>query len=56
MHILKSLVYYDDVDLSDWPVVLDNPDREWSEVCRYIEEEVMKMIKNGKALNSEADT
>ena len=48
MHVLKSLVYYNDVDLADWPVILDEPDLKWSEVSRYIEEEVMKMIKTDK--------
>jgi hypothetical protein len=45
MHILKSLVYFNDVDLADWPVILDKPDLKWSEVSGYIEEEVMKIIK-----------
>jgi hypothetical protein len=23
--VLKSLIYFDDVDLADWPVLIENP-------------------------------
>jgi hypothetical protein len=40
-HILKSLVYFDDVDLTDWPVLILNPKLKWVEVKKRIEKAVM---------------
>lgn len=31
-HVLKSLVYFKDVDFADWPVMLRDPDLKWSSV------------------------
>ena len=41
MHIIKSLIYFDDVDLADWPVLLKKPDLKWTEVKKRIEKEVL---------------
>ena len=41
MHILKSIIYFDDVDLSDWPVLLKDPDLNWSAVKKRIEKAVL---------------
>ena len=40
--ILKSLVYFDDVDLADWPVMIRDPKLKWSEVKNRIEKEVLE--------------
>jgi hypothetical protein len=48
MHLLKSLVYFDDVDLSDWPVILKTPHLKWSVVTDRIEKEVFRFIKEQK--------
>jgi hypothetical protein len=45
MHILKSLLYFDDVDLTDWPVLISKPHLKWTEVRTRIENEVLKSIK-----------
>ncbi len=40
-HILKSLVYFNDVDLTDWPVLIENPKLKWGDVKKRIEKAVM---------------
>ena len=45
MHVLKSLLYFDDVDLSDWPVLLKKPNLKWSDVRKKIEKEVLLFMK-----------
>ena len=40
-HILKSLIYFDDVDLADWPVLIANPKLKWIDVRKRIEKVVM---------------
>ncbi len=40
-HILKSLIYFNDVDLSDWPVLIENPKLRWVGVKKRIEKVVM---------------
>ncbi|MCD4697137.1 MAG: nucleotidyl transferase AbiEii/AbiGii toxin family protein [Bacteroidales bacterium] len=44
-HILKSLIYFDDVDLSDWPVLLQDPNLGWKEVVRKLESETLNYLK-----------
>jgi hypothetical protein len=44
--MLKSLIYFDDVDLSDWPVLLLNPHLKWDDVKKKIDKAVMHYIKN----------
>lgn len=48
MHVLKSLVYFDDADLSDWPVLLRKPHLKWNDVCKKIEKEVLLYLKESK--------
>ena len=43
--VLKSLIYFDDVDLSDWPVLIKNPELKWANVKKKIEDEVIKYAK-----------
>jgi len=35
-HVLKSLIYFDDVDLADWPILLKDSDLKWSAVKKKI--------------------
>ena len=39
--ILKSLIYFEDVDLADWPVLIENPSLKWADVQKRIEKEVL---------------
>jgi predicted nucleotidyltransferase component of viral defense system len=43
-HVLKSLIYFDDVDLIDWPVLIKDPDLKWETVKQRIKREVMSML------------
>lgn len=47
MHVLKSLVYFDDIDLADWPVIISEQNLKWSDVSSLLEKEVMKLIRTG---------
>jgi hypothetical protein len=46
-HVLKSLIYFDDADLSDWPVLIKNPGLKWSMVKERIENEVLALMRSG---------
>ena len=39
--LLKSLIYFDDVDLADWPVLIKNPKLKWVDVKKRIEKVVL---------------
>jgi len=43
--VLKSLIYFNDVDLSDWPELVVEPNLKWKEVKSKIEKEVTKFLK-----------
>ncbi len=45
MHILKSLLYFEDVDLSGWPVLLKKPLLKWADVKKKLEKEVLRYLK-----------
>jgi len=45
MQVLKSLIYFDDVDLSDWPLLIKKTTLTWTEVKKRIEKEVLLFIK-----------
>lgn len=45
-HILKSLVFFDDIDLVDWPAILDNPNLSWAKVRKSIEDAVLDFMNN----------
>jgi len=45
MQVLKSLIYFDDVDLSDWPMLIKKTSLTWTEVKKRIEKEVLNFIK-----------
>lgn len=44
--LLKSLLYFEDVDLSDWPVLIKNPSLKWKDVKKKIEKTVLNHIHN----------
>lgn len=46
-HILKSLVYFEDIDLADWPVMIKDPDLKWTTVTKRLEKEVMDFVDKG---------
>lgn len=39
--VLKSLIYFDDVDLAGWPVLIENPTLKWVDVKKRIEKVVL---------------
>lgn len=45
-HIVKSLIYFDDVDLSDWPVLLQDPQLEWKDVTERLEAAVLGYFRD----------
>lgn len=44
-HVIKSLVYFDDVDLTDWPIMLKQPNLKWTTVKNVIEKTVLDFMK-----------
>lgn len=43
-HILKSLIFFDDVDLQDWPELISEPALRWNEIKKRLEKEVTAYI------------
>jgi hypothetical protein len=39
--ILKSLIYFEDVEESEWPVLIKEPDLKWKDVKRKIQKWVL---------------
>ena len=39
--ILKSLIYFDDVEESEWPILIKAPDLKWKDVKRKIQKKVI---------------
>ncbi|MFN8206735.1 MAG: nucleotidyl transferase AbiEii/AbiGii toxin family protein [Bacteroidales bacterium] len=44
MLVLKSLVYFGDVDLADWPVLIKKPNLTWETVRKTIEKAVLQYL------------
>lgn len=44
--ILKSLIWFEDVDLADWPVLIDNPESKWGDVKKRLEKVVLDFARN----------
>lgn len=44
-NVLKSLCWFDDVDLSDWPVLLESPQLNWKTVKNKIEKATLIYLK-----------
>jgi hypothetical protein len=40
--ILKSLIYFDEVDLADWPVLIRDPKLKWIDIQKRLEKEVLE--------------
>lgn len=45
VNVLKSLVWFEDIDLSDWPVLLKNPELKWAEIMNKIRGETQKYLR-----------
>jgi hypothetical protein len=43
-HVLKSLIFFDDVDLADWPELISDPGLKWGTVSKDIEKNVLHYI------------
>jgi hypothetical protein len=43
--LLKSLIYFDEVDLADWPVLVKNPDLRWIDIKKRLTTRVIQYIK-----------
>jgi predicted nucleotidyltransferase component of viral defense system len=43
--VLKSLIYFNDVDISDLPILIKNPGLKWSEIKIRIEKVVLRYVK-----------
>jgi len=46
INVLKSLAYFDDVDLSDWPLMLKEPDLKWVTIKKKIIKEIEKYLNS----------
>jgi predicted nucleotidyltransferase component of viral defense system len=44
-NVLKSLCWFDDIDLSDWPVLLESPQLNWKTVKNSIEKATLTYLK-----------
>lgn len=45
VNVLKSLVWFEDIDLSDWPVLLQDPELKWAEIMKKIRMETQKYLR-----------
>ncbi|MEI6576810.1 MAG: nucleotidyl transferase AbiEii/AbiGii toxin family protein [Bacteroidota bacterium] len=45
VNVLKSLCWFEDVDLSDWPVLLKNPKLTWGTIKKKIKVEIESFLK-----------
>jgi predicted nucleotidyltransferase component of viral defense system len=43
--ILKSLIYFDDVDNSDWPILIKNPGLKWGIIKKRINDAVLSYVR-----------
>lgn len=41
-HILKSLIYFDDVDLATWPRIISEPNLKWERIKKCIQKRVLE--------------
>lgn len=41
-HIIKSLIYFDDVDLAGWPVLINDPNLKWKSVKNRLKNKVLE--------------
>ncbi|MGQ9619509.1 MAG: nucleotidyl transferase AbiEii/AbiGii toxin family protein, partial [Bacteroidales bacterium] len=45
LHVIKSLNYFEDVDLSDWPMLIKEKDIDWYKVKNVIDKRCKSFIK-----------
>jgi len=45
VNVLKSLTWFDDVNLSEWPVLLKNPKLKWGSIKKRIMEATLIYFK-----------
>ena len=45
VNVLKSLTWYEDIDHSDWPALLQNPGLKWSEIMKKIRKETQNYLR-----------
>ncbi len=45
VNVLKSLTWFDDIDHSDWPVLIQNPNLKWKEIAKKILQETRKYLQ-----------
>jgi hypothetical protein len=45
VNVLKSLTWFEDIDHSDWPLLLQNPDLKWPEITKKIIQETRKYLR-----------
>jgi Nucleotidyl transferase AbiEii toxin, Type IV TA system len=43
--VLKSLMFFGDVDASDWPIMIKNPGLKWAGIKKRIADVVMRYVK-----------
>jgi hypothetical protein len=43
-HVIKSLIYFDDADVSDWPVLIKDSELEWDTVKDRIRRDVLSIL------------
>lgn len=46
MHVLKSMQYFEDVDIADWPVMIENKGLTWVQVTRKIDQFCFAFIQS----------
>lgn len=44
-HVIKSLIYFNDVDLADWPKLIQDPGLSWNTVKNRLDNEVKKYLR-----------
>ena len=45
VNVLKSITYFNDVDLADWPQIIDNPSLRWNEIKKTLTTATRNYIK-----------
>lgn len=46
VNVLKSLIWFEDIDHSAWPVLLKNPDLKWETIRKKIVKETQKFLRS----------
>lgn len=46
--VLKSLIYFDEANQADWPVMTKDPGLKWSEITGFLEKKVLQYVKENQ--------